>query len=261
MNALARFLRERWALAVGPLVLLGLWEALSRIGAIPMTFFPPPTRIIANAGIILDLETGLGGDILATIGRLVGTVALAVLIGVGLGIAITASQWTERGVGTLLSFVYPIPGVLFFPFLTFVLGRSETAVLLTALVTPLIVMILYTVAGVHSINRTLIEVADNYDCRGARRFFRVFLPGALPSIVTGIRISLGFGLIAVIAIEMVGAPSGLGNFLWENWQTLRVTDMYVALLCIAVLGLLTTVGFDALADRLLPWRADARKTS
>lgn len=261
MTSIARFLRERWALVVGPLALLAVWELLSRAGVIPTTFFPPPTRIIAGASIIVDMDTGLGGDILMTIFRLVVTVVLAVAIGVGFGIAITASQWTERGISTVLAFVYPIPGVLFFPFLTFILGRTETAVLLTALVTPLIVMILYTVAGVHSISKTLIEVADNYDCRGARRFFRVLVPGALPSIVTGIRISLGFGLIAVIAIEMIGASSGLGNFLWENWQILRVTDMYVALLCIAVLGVLSTVGFDAIADRILPWRTDARSAS
>ena len=261
MTSLARFLRERWALVVGPLVLLAVWELLSRTGVIPGTFFPEPTRIIAGVTIIADAETGLGIDLMMTVFRLIVTVVLAVLIGVGIGIAITASQWTQRGISTVLAFVYPIPGVLFFPFLTFILGRTETAVLLTALVTPLIVMILYTVAGVNSISKTLIEVADNYACRGARRFFRILVPGALPSIVTGIRISLGFGLIAVIAIEMVGAPSGLGNFLWENWQILRVTDMYVALLCIAVLGLLTTVGFDGVAGRLLPWQADAGSTS
>jgi len=114
------------------------------------------------------------------------------------------------------------------------------------------------VAGVRSIDRTLLEVADNYGSRGARRFFGILVPGALPSIVTGIRIALGFTLIAVIAIEMVGASTGLGQFLWSNWQILRVTDMYVALLIIAVLGLLSSVGFDAVADRLLPWRRDVR---
>jgi ABC-type nitrate/sulfonate/bicarbonate transport system permease component len=91
-----------------------------------------------------------------------------------------------------------------------------------------------------------------------KRFFGILVPGSLPSIVTGIRVSLGFTLIAVIAIEMVGAPNGLGQFLWSNWQILRVTDMYVALLIIAVIGLISSVGFDAVADRLLPWRRDVQ---
>ncbi|MDX2377334.1 ABC transporter permease [Microbacterium sp. LRZ72] len=253
-----RALREKWALFVGPVLILVAWELLSRTEVIRPTFFPPPTEILARGVIVFDAESGLLDDVIATVLRVLATIILAVLIGVGVGIAITASQWMERGTNTVLAFLYPIPGVLFFPFLTFLLGRSEMAIILTALVTPLIVMVLYTVTGVRSIERTLIEAADNYGCRGVRRFFRVLVPGSLPSIVTGIRVSLGFTLIAVIAIEMVGASNGLGQFLWSNWQILRVTDMYVALLIIAVLGLLSSVGFDAIADRMLPWRRDVK---
>lgn len=255
---ISRALREKWALLLGPAVILFGWEILSRAEVVRPTFFPPPSQIIARSVIVFDVESGLGGDIIVTVVRVVVTIVLAVLLGVAVGIAITASQWTERGVHTVLAFLYPIPGVLFFPFLTFLLGRTETAIILTALVTPLIVMILYTVAGVRGIDRTLLEVADNYGSRGARRFFRVLVPGALPSIVTGIRVALGFTLIAVIAIEMVGASNGLGQFLWSNWQILRVTDMYVALLIIAAIGLLSSAGFDAVADRLLPWRRDVQ---
>lgn len=253
-----RALGEKWALFVGPVLILLAWELLSRTHVIRPTFFPPPTEILIRGGIIFDGGSGMGGDIIATVLRVLATISFAVIIGVALGIAITASQWMERGTNTVLAFLYPIPGVLFFPFLTFLLGRSETAIILTALVTPLIVMVLYTVAGVRSIDRTLLEVADNYGASGARRFFGILVPGALPSIVTGIRVSLGFTLIAVIAIEMVGASNGLGQFLWSNWQILRVTDMYVALLIIAVLGLLSSVGFDAVANRMLPWRRDVQ---
>ncbi len=253
-----RGLRDKWALFVGPVVILLGWEILSRTGVIRATFFPPPTEIIARSVIVFEPASGLGGDIIATVLRVLVTIVLAVVLGVGVGIAITASQWMDRGAHTILAFLYPIPGVLFFPFLTFLLGRTEMAIILTALVTPLIVMILYTVAGVRSIDRTLVEVADNYGSRGVKRFFDILVPGSLPSIVTGIRVSLGFTLIAVIAIEMVGAPNGLGQFLWSNWQILRVTDMYVALLIIAVIGLISSVGFDAVADRLLPWRRDVQ---
>ncbi|GAB3632293.1 aliphatic sulfonate ABC transporter permease SsuC [Microbacterium shaanxiense] len=253
-----RGLREKWALFVGPIVILLGWELLSRAGIIRATFFPPPTQIIARSVIVFEPDSGLGGDIIATILRVVVTIILAVVLGVGVGIVITLSQWMERGTHTVLAFLYPIPGVLFFPFLTFLLGRTEMAIILTALVTPLIVMVLYTVAGVRSIDRTLLEVAENYGSRGMRQFFGILVPGSLPSIVTGIRVSLGFTLIAVIAIEMVGAPNGLGQFLWSNWQILRVTDMYVALLIIAIIGLLSSVGFDAVADRLLPWRRDVQ---
>lgn len=251
-----RALRSKWPVIIGPIVILGLWEFLSRTEILRPTFFPPPTRIASNLGIIFDTDAGLGSDIWATVLRVVITIGLATIIGVLVGVAITATRWTEGGVSTVATFLYPIPGVLFFPFLTFLLGRSETAIVLTSLVTPLIVMILYTVAGVRGIDPTLLEAARNYDSHGWRHFWRVLLPGSLPSIVTGIRISLGFSLIAVVAVEMIGASSGLGQFLWANWQILRVTDMYVALVCIAVLGLLSSVGFEAVADKALPWRRD-----
>ncbi len=256
-----RTLRGKWVFLIGPVVLLTAWEVLSRTGILRPTFFPPPTEIISRSSIVLDAGDGIADDIGITVLRVLITIGLAVVVGVAVGIAVTASRWTERGAGTVLAFVYPIPGVLFFPFLAFLLGRNEAAVLLTALVTPLVVMVLYTIAGVRSIDPLILEVARNYGSRGARFFLRVIVPAALPSIVTGIRISLGFSLIAVIAIEMVGAQSGLGRFLWSNWQILRVTDMYVALLCIAVLGLLSSLGFDALADRLLPWRAEVQRRS
>lgn len=253
-----RAIAAKWPVLVGPVLILGLWEILSRTEVLRPTFFPPPTAILARATIVFDVESGLGADVGATVLRVAITIGLATLIGISLGLAMTASRWTERGLSTVLVFFYPIPGVLFFPFLTFQLGRGELAIILTAFVTPFIVMVLYTVAGVRSIDATLLEAARNYGSSGWRHFSRVLLPGALPSIVAGLRIALGFSLIAVVAIEMVGAQDGLGQFLWANWQILRVMDMYVALLCVAALGLLSSLGFDAVADRLLPWRPDAR---
>lgn len=253
-----RALREKWVYLVGPLVIIGTWELLSRTGVLRATFFPPPSRIVSRAEIIFQGQTGIADDIVATVTRVLITIVMAVVLGVIIGVLVSASTWTERGVTTLLAFIYPIPGVLFFPFLAFIFGRSQTAILLTALITPLVVIVIYTMAGVRSISPVLLEVARNYNSTGVRRFFQVILPGALPTIVTGIRIALGFALIAVIAIEMVGAQDGLGRFLWANWQILRVTDMYVALMCIAVLGLLSSIGFDAVADKLLPWRRDER---
>lgn len=250
----ARAWRSRWPVLVGPVVILSLWELLSRTGVLRATFFPPPSQIAARSTIIFDVESGLGGDLRGTLVRLAITIVLATVVGVAIGLAMSISVWLEHGVGTVLAFFYPVPGVLFLPFLAFVLGRGETVVILASLVTPLIVMVLYTMEGVRAIDRVLLEAAKAYGARRWRFFSRVLLPGALPSIVAGLRISLGFTLIAVIAVEMVAAPDGLGNFLWTNWQILRVMDMYVALACIAVLGLLSSVGFDAVANRLLPWR-------
>lgn len=257
---IVRRLRRQWPLLVGPAVILGGWELASRAELVRPAFFPPPSEIAGRTAILVDADQGLGADLLATVVRLTLVAALAAVLGIATGLLMSARGWLNRGVETVLAFLYPIPAILFFPFLSFLLGRGETAIVLTALITPYIIMTVYTLVGVRSIEPTHLEAAHNYQATGWRFFSRVLVPGALTSIVTGFRIALGLTLITVIAIEMVAASAGLGHFLWANWQIFRVTDMYVALVGIAVLGLLGSVGFDALAKRLLPWHVPAGET-
>jgi NitT/TauT family transport system permease protein len=246
----------RWRLLIGPVLLLGLWEAASRLELVNPTFFPAPTEIVAQAGVLFDSESDLGAGVVDTVVRLLVTAVLAALLGIGTGLAMASFQRAARGVEMVLSFFYPIPAILFLPMVSFVAGRGETTIIATALVTPYIVIAVYTIVGIRQIDRVLIEAGRNFGARGWRYLVRLLVPGALPVIVAGIRVSLGFALISVVATEMVAASTGLGAYLWQSWQVLRVTDMYVALVAVAVLGLLTSVGFDAIGNRLLPWRAD-----
>jgi NitT/TauT family transport system permease protein len=247
-------IRQGWLLVAGPAVILGGWEIASRTELVRPFFFPPPSEIAARTVILFDAQRGLGVDLRATVLRLALVAGLAAVLGIATGLLMSIRRWLDRGVETVLAFLYPIPAILFLPFLSFAIGRGEAAIVLTATITPFIIMSVYTVAGIRSIEPALLEAARNYRATGWRFFSRVLLPGALTSIVAGFRIALGFSLITVVAIEMVAAPDGLGSFLWANWRVLRVTDMYVALVAIAALGLLSSVGFDALANRLLPWR-------
>lgn len=250
-----RQLADRSSYIIGPLILLGTWEILTRTGVLKETYFPPPSALFFHISILFDSSSGLAHDLYITIIRVLITIGVAAVAGALFGIAITLTQTTERGFGAILAFLYPIPGILFFPFLTFLLGRGELSVILASVELPFIVIALYAVAGVHSIDERLLEAARNYGCKGLRFLTKVLLPGSLSSIVTGIRVALGFSLIVVIAVEMVGAQDGLGQFLWQNWQILRVSDMYVALILVAILGVLSTSGFEAVANKLLPWRA------
>lgn len=255
-GALGR-IAQRWPVIVGPLVLLLSWEIASRTGVIPTIFYPPPTTIVAEMPILFDAsEDGLRADLITTVRRLLLTAGLSAVFGIGAGLVISVSRWLKDGVEPVLAFLYPIPTLLFLPLLSFVLGRGELVIILTAVVTPMIILTFYTAAGVRGIAPVLLEVARNYGARGPRLFLRVLLPGALTSVIAGFRIALGYALITVVAVEMVGANDGLGQVLWASWQVLAVTDMYVALVAVAVLGLLSSVGFGLLADRLVPWSQD-----
>jgi NitT/TauT family transport system permease protein len=253
-----RRLRQLWPLLIGPVVILGLWELASRLELVRPTFFPPPSRVLAASTALLDMDGGIGEDLTSTVLRLLLTAAISAGLGIATGLSMAAFRRASRGVELVLAFFYPIPAILFLPLISFIAGRGELAILVTAFVTPYIVISIYTIVGIREIDHVLIEAGRNYGAHGWRYFSRVLVPGALPVILAGVRVSLGFTLISVVATEMVVARVGLGARLWTSWQVLRVMDMYVALVAVAVLGLLSSVGFDALSRRLLPWRAAER---
>lgn len=246
--------RDIGSYLVGPVALLGTWELVSRLELVQPVFFPPPTRILAASTMLFDVESGLGSDLLVTLVRLTTTALLSIFLGVSTGLAISTFIRAARGAEMVLSFFYPIPAILFLPLISFAAGRGQAAIIITALITPYIVISIYTIVGLREIDGVLLEAGASYGAFGWRRLLRVLIPGALPVIATGIRVALGYTLITVVATEMVGADTGLGARLWESWQILRVLDMYVALAAVAVMGLIASVGFDAIAKRLMPWQ-------
>src|SRR5262249_2900541 len=149
-----------------------------------------------------------------------------------------------------------IPSVLFLPLLSFVLRTEAVAFAVTAAITAFFLVAYTTMTGVQQIDRAVLEAATHYGARGRRLLLSVVLPGALPHVVAGLRLGLGYALIVVIAVEIAGSQRGLGALLWLSWEILRVEDMYVALAAIAALGALLMWALGRLRARLLPWARD-----
>jgi NitT/TauT family transport system permease protein len=234
-------------------VLLAGWEVSARVGWIREAFFPRPSSLLSQFQLLLRDGT-LGLHMGATVGRLFWAFVLAAVPGVAVGLAMGVWRAARDTLDPLFAFVYPIPSVLFLPLAAFVLGRGEPARVLTSAVTSFFLVATTTMAGVRQLDRGILEAGIHYGATGHNLFFKVLLPGALPWIFTGLRLGLGFALIVVVAVEMVGAERGLGALLWLSWQTLKVRDMYVTLLTIGFLGLLTTYGLERLRSWLLPWQ-------
>lgn len=234
------------------MALLSLWEMAAGAGWIHEAFFPRPT-VIGTQLTALVREGILGSHLSVTLGRLLWSFLIAALPGVALGLVLGVWRAAREVVDPLVAFLYPIPSVLFLPLAAIVLGRGEAARVATAAVTSFLLVVINTTAGVRQLDRGLLEAAVHYGAVGWRLFTKVLLPGSLPWIFTGLRLALGLTLIVVIAVEMVGAETGLGAWLWLSWQTLRVRDMYAGLLVIALLGMAVTYGLEAVRRRLLPW--------
>jgi len=237
------------------LSMLAGWEILVHIGLLRGAFFPAPSSI-AHTLWGLALSGELWRHVATTLGRLLASFLMAVIPGTALGLSM--GWWLEMRLAAdpLVRLLFPIPSIAFFPVVIFYLGLSEWGLLLTAAITPFLLIAVQAAAAVESLERTLLEAGRNYGATGRRLFTRVIFPATLPYLFIGYRLALGVGFIVTVAVEMVAAKHGLGGFLWHSWQILRIEEMYVGLVLIGLLGILVTYGLEALADRLMPWQVD-----
>jgi NitT/TauT family transport system permease protein len=249
------WLREHWLAVASPLVLLAAWEWASAAGGLREAFFPRPSTILAHLARLVAGGT-LWPHTSATLMRIGWAFALASVLGVGVGLAMGFWRGVREGLDPVFAVVYPIPSVLFLPLASFVLPRGEAAGIATIAVTAFFLIAITTAHGVRQIDRLVVEAAVHYGARGRRLFAAVLLPAALPFILTGLRLGLGYTLIVAVAVEIVAASRGLGALLWLSWQVLKVEDMYATFLVIALLGAALSYGLAMLRARLLPWAQD-----
>ena len=237
------------------LAMLAAWETLVRMGLLRAAFFPAPTSIAHTLG-GMALSGELWLHVATTLGRLLASFLMAVVPGTALGLAMGWWVGMRLAADPLVRLLFPIPSIAFFPLVIFYLGLSEWGLLLTAAITPFLLIAVQAAAAVEGLERTLLEAGRNYGATGRRLFLRVIFPAALPYLFIGYRLALGVGLIVTVAVEMIMAKHGLGGFLWHSWQILRIEEMYVGLVLIGLLGIVVTYGLEALADRLMPWQVD-----
>jgi len=244
-----------WAAVVSPVLLLLVWEWASASGVLREALFPRPTTVAATLARLVADGT-LASHTLTTLGRIAWAFATAGVLGIAVGLAMGVWRRFSQGVDPVFAVIYPIPSVLFLPLVGFLVPAGEVAVVATTAVTSFFLVAYTTAHGVRQMDRLVMDAAVHFGARGWRLFAGVLLPGALPFVFTGLRLGLGYALIVVIAVEIVGATTGLGAFLWLSWQVLKVDDMYATFVVIAALGAVLSYGLAALRARLLPWIQD-----
>jgi NitT/TauT family transport system permease protein len=238
-----------------PAALLVLWELCSRLALISPRYFPPPTTI---GWVLADrLAAGdLGTALLVTVTRLVFAFALAAVPAIPLGLLMGIARPVRDFVEPYLAFIFPVPKITLLPFLMIILGVGEPAFVLTGASSAFFQIVISTLAGVQTMDPRLLDVGRNYGAHGARLFWKVILPAALPAIFTGLRLGLGLALVTLVAIEFIAAKSGLGHLVYRHWQMLSTPEMYAAFALVGALGLVLTRGLRALQARVLTWQED-----
>ncbi|MEK8127799.1 ABC transporter permease [Paenibacillus filicis] len=238
---------------LSPLLLLALWEAFSRLGAIDARFFPAPTTIFSN--LLRLFETG---EMWLHLGVSLGRIAIGFLWGaipgVVLGLIMGLSPIVRAAVMPIVNATFPVPKLALLPLILIVFGIGETSKIIVIAISVIYLTLINTMTGVMNIPSIYLDVGRNFRA-GRWMFFKdVALPGALPLIFAGLKLGMGIALLVIMAAEFVGAKSGVGYFIWSSWNVFAVQDMYAGLIVIAVLGGVTTLLLDVLEHWIIPWK-------
>ncbi|WP_254914662.1 MULTISPECIES: ABC transporter permease [unclassified Pigmentiphaga] len=247
--------RDRLLGVLSPLVLLLIWEIAARTGFIDTRFFPAPTSIFQT--LLVLAESGeLWANSRASLQRLfwgflVGGVP-ALIIGVLMGLY----RPLRAIVDPLIAATYPVPKSALMPLLLLIFGLGEGSKIAMVAIGVFFPVLINAVTGVREINKIYLDVGSNFKASRWQVFRTIAVPGALPFIMTGIKLGVGMGLILIALAEMVGAHSGLGYMIWNAWEILSVDTMYVGLLMIALIGFVFTLVMDEVERIVVPWKTE-----
>jgi NitT/TauT family transport system permease protein len=251
----ARRSRLRWAAPILAAVLLAAWELVARMGWIPVLFFPAPSLILSTVGKMArtgDLPLHIG----ATLSRLLLALAWGGGAGLVLGIGMGYSARFRTVVDPFVAALHPVPKMSLLPLIMLIFGIGWFSKALVVAVSTFFPMTINAMAGVRQIDPNYFDVAKVYGASRWRVFWRVVIPGSLPSILAGTRMAMNRALGATIGLELITADTGLGSMLFFAWQTLRTEELYATIFVIAVLGYGFRWVTDILASKLIPWQLE-----
>lgn len=236
-----------------PLVLLGLWEAAARLGLIDARFFPPPSSIVHTFGALIA-SGELWTNLMASLRRLMLGMLVGGVPALFLGLAMGISKPLRAAIDPLISATYPIPKSSLLPLILLIFGIGEGSKIAMVAIGVFYPVAINTAVGVRQLPPIYLDVGRNFKASSWNTFRTIALPGAMPLIMTGIKLGAGMGLVLIAIAEMVGAKSGLGYMIWNAWELFDVTTMYVGLFVIALIGFIMNSALDAIERRLIPWK-------
>ncbi len=237
-----------------PILLLVLWELISRSGSVDQRFWPAPSSLWGTSSDMFRSENLLG-EIWISLERILAGFALGAIPGVIVGLLMGISWPVRAFLMPIATAIYAIPKIALLPLVLIALGTGETARWVIVALSIFFVVALSTMGGVLALDPIFTDVALNFGGNRWTLFRTVALPGATPAIFTGMRLALGFALIVVVGTEFVRPNGGIGSLIWESYSILSIKKMYVGLIVTAILGWLLILVLDLIERFVVPWRS------
>ena len=241
-------------------LLLTIWElASSRAGAT----LPAPSRVVNDTWTLISQpffnnggnDVGMAWQLLASLKRVLYGYSIAVVVGISLGVLVGQFAIAMRGLDPIFQVLRTVPPLAWLPIALAGFRDGNPSAIFVIFITAVWPIIINTAVGIRNIPSDYRNVARVVQLSGVEYFWKIMMPAAAPFIFSGLRIGVGLSWLAIVAAEMLIGGVGVGFFIWDAWNSSRISDIVLALFYVGM------VGFAL--DRLVSWtgRIVAKGTS
>ncbi len=227
-------------LALG--IFLGVWQFLSALGKIGQ--IPGPAQVLTESlPLIVDPffdnganDKGLGWQLLESLKRVAIGYSLAAIIGVSVGILLGSLKTFRIAVDPLIQVLRTVPPLAWLPIALAALSQAEPGAIFVIFITSVWPIVINTAVGVMATPQDYRNVASVLKLSRTTYFFQILLPSAASYIFTGLRIAVGLAWLAIVAAEMLTGGVGIGFFIWDSYNSSRISDLIVAVVYVGIVG-------------------------
>jgi nitrate/nitrite transport system permease protein len=205
---------------------------------------PPPSEVWAQSRDLIvnpffefgSQDIGLGWRVIVSLERVAYGFGLAAVLGVLIGALIGQSVWAMRGLDPIFQVLRTVPPLAWLPLSLAAFLDSRPSAIFVIFITSIWPVIINTAVGIRNIPQDYRNVAKVLRLNQIEFFFKIMIPAAAPYIFSGLRIGVGLSWLAIVAAEMLTGGVGIGFFIWDAWNSSRLTDIIVALVYIGLVG-------------------------
>jgi NitT/TauT family transport system permease protein len=234
-------------------LLIALWQAASSAGLLPPLFMPSPAAVM-RALVDLWRDGTLGENVMASLKRLIPGWIIGTAVGLAVGLAMGIFSAARAAGLPIVSALFPIPKIALLPLLILWFGIGEPSKIATIALGVFFPTAISAYSACDSVPRNLIRMGQSFGLPAADIVAKIVLPGAMPGILAGFRISSSVALLLLVAAEMIGAQYGIGAFVLTAGNLMQTDQLVAGVVMLSILGLLISWGLGKVERSVLRWR-------
>ena len=245
--------RRIFAMALGLAVFVVAWAFVAKFGRIPQ-----PSAVFKEAVVLFSdpfyrkgpNDQGIGWNVLASLGRVGMGFGMAAFVGIPLGFLIGRFRFLADMAAPIIALLKPVSPLAWLPIGLLVFKAANPASIFAIFICSIWPLVMNTAAGVRQVPQDYLNIARVLNLSEWKIFTRILLPAVLPYMLTGVRLSIGVAWLVIVAAEMLTGGVGIGFWVWDEWNNLKVDHILIAIFVIGLVGLVLEQSLIFVAKRV-----------